>query len=143
MRRKNPATRRGRAPDSYLKLILQFPLRPIRSDRELDQAISTINSLLDREKLDRGEQDYLDVLGDLVENYEEENHPIEAANDAEMLAFLLDLKSISQTQLANQTAIASSTISDVLSGKRQLTRSHIEKLAAFFQVTPGVFLGGA
>ena len=140
MRRQHQATRRGRAPDSYLKWILRFPLRPIRSDRELDQAVSMINALLDQEKLDRGEQDYLDVLSDLVEHYEEEQHPIPPAGESEMLAFLMDVKDLNQTRLAHQAGIASSTISEVLTGKRQLTRQHIEKLAAFFQIPPGVFL---
>jgi transcriptional regulator with XRE-family HTH domain len=36
--------------------------------------------------------------------------------------------------------IAESTISEVLSGKRRLTRAQLEKLAAYFHVVPAVFM---
>lgn len=136
-------TSRAAARDSYLALVQEFPLRPLRSERDLDRAVEMIDALLARRRLDAGERDYLDVLSDLVESYEEHHHPIEPASDAEMLAFLLDIKQLRQNDLASATGIASSTISEVLAGKRHLTRQHIEKLAAHFRVDPGVFLGGA
>ena len=131
---------RRQRDDSYFALIQQFPLRPIRSEAELDQATEMVNALLDRARLDRGQRDYLDVLSDLVESYEEEHHPIAAPSDAELLAHFLELKNVRQSELGTRTGIAQSTISEVLAGKRQLTRGHIEKLAAFFDIEPGAFL---
>jgi HTH-type transcriptional regulator / antitoxin HigA len=55
--------------DRYLQLVCQFPLRPLRSEAELDKAIAMVDSLVDRPRLSRGEQDYLDVLADIVERY--------------------------------------------------------------------------
>ena len=74
--------------DGYLDLVGQFPLRPIRSEKKLDRAIAMINSLLDRDRLSPAEADYLDVLGDLVERYEDKHHPIPDVSDGEMLRFL-------------------------------------------------------
>src|ERR1700726_4488105 len=59
-----------------LALIRRFPLRPIRSEAELDRATAVINTLLDRAKLDAAEDDYLDVLSNLVEHYEDKHHAI-------------------------------------------------------------------
>ena len=42
--------RPSKAFDAYLHLVRQFPLRPIRSEKELDRAISMIDSLLDRDR---------------------------------------------------------------------------------------------
>jgi HTH-type transcriptional regulator/antitoxin HigA len=125
--------------DSYLALIRRFPLRPIRSDAELDRAIAVVDSLVDRDRLDRGESDYLDVLSDLVERYEEEHHPIAPASDAAMLEHLMDSRDVTQLAVAEATGIVNSTLSAVLSGKRRLTRDHIARLAAYFQVGPTVF----
>jgi len=139
-------TRNGRkktVADSYLELIRQFPLRPIRSEGELDDAIRLINLLLDKGRLDSGARDYLDVLSNLVEDYEEKHHPIPPSTDAEMLAFLLETKHLKQNQLARETGIAASTISEVLAGTRELTRGQIAKLSAFFHVEPGVFMSTA
>ena len=133
--------RRAAPPDSYLSLIHRFPLRAIRDDRELDQAIALVNELLDRPKLDEGETDYLDVLGDLVEAYEERAHPMEPASDAAMLDSLLTDRGQSQLQVAAATGIANSTVSNVRHGKRQLTRDHIRRLAKHFHINPGVFHG--
>lgn len=132
----------GRGPaltSSYLALIRRFPLRPIQSEVELDYATSVMNSLLDRD-LDPAEDDYLDVLSDLVERYEDKHHPIGDVSEDEMLAFLIEQKGVSQAEAARGAGIAESTISEVLSGKRELTRKQIEKLAAYFHVSPAVFL---
>lgn len=124
---------------AYLGLVATLPLRPIRSERELDRATKMIDSLLNRARLTKAERDYLDVLTDLVEKYESEAYPAEPASDAEMLAHLLDARGISQTELAAKAGIAGSTISEVLHGKRKLRREHIGRLAAFFGVSPTVF----
>ena len=60
-------------------------------------------------------------------------------DDAKMLRFLIEQRSITQSELARQSRIAESTLSEVQSGKRNLTRTQIGKLARFFQVEPGVF----
>jgi HTH-type transcriptional regulator/antitoxin HigA len=125
--------------DRYLELILRFPLRPIRSDQELDQAIDVIDSLIDRPRLKTAEKDYLDVLSDLVERYESEHHPIPPLPDSELLQHLIELKGVPQAVVARDTAIAESTISEVIAGRRKLSRTHIGKLARYFSVQPGAF----
>ena len=132
----------GKGRDRYLDLIHQFPLRPIRSDEELDDAIRVIDSLIDQDGLTKAEQDYLDVLGDLVEVYEAETIPNKPATDAERLQFLIETKGVSQAGVAKGTGIAVSTVSEVLSGKRKLNRRQIGKLVKYFHVGPGVFSFG-
>ncbi len=124
--------------DLYMDLIRQFPLRPIRSDKELDEAVKRIDSLLDR-RLGPGEQDYLDVLSELVERYESEAVPIGGVSDAAILRHLIEAKGVTQSEVAREAGIAVSTISDVLSSRRELTRQQIGKLAGYFHVQPGVF----
>ena len=60
-------------------------------------------------------------------------------SDAEMLRHLIEAKGVSQTEVADATGIAVSTISEVLQGKRTLNRGHIGKLAKYFSVPPDVF----
>jgi HTH-type transcriptional regulator/antitoxin HigA len=133
------ATERGKKKDLYLELVLRFPLRPIRSDKELTAAIKVVDSLLDRKDIAPEEGDYLEVLGDLIESYESEAHPIAPVSDVAMLRHLIEAKGVSQTEVAKATGIADSTISDVLKGKRSLSRKHIGKLSRYFSVSPNVF----
>lgn len=125
---------KGKARDSYLKCVLAFPLTTISSDDHLSTAGQVMDDLLAREKLDRGQQSYLDALSDLVASYEDEHFPIEPASDADMLRHLLDAKGVSQAELHRQTGISKSSISEVLSEKKPLSRPMMRKLAAYFQV---------
>lgn len=125
--------------DRYIELVHTFPLRPIRSDAELNSAIAMIDSLIDRDDLDPGEEDYLEVLSDLVHKHEAEHDPIEPVSDAVMIRFLLDSKDMTQTDLADRSKIAESTISEVLAGKRTLSRRHIAAVSKVFHVNPSIF----
>ena len=130
----------GKAKDRYLELILRFPLRPLRCDEDLDAAVAMIDTLLSRSSLKREEQDYLEVLGDLVEAYETEAHPLGPVSDADLLSHLIEARGVSQSEVAGATGIAVSTISEVLRGKRTLNRAHIGKLARYFHVSPDTFV---
>ena len=130
---------RKKVKDPYFDLVRRFPLRPIRSDKELNVAVKMVDSLLDRKDLASEEEDYLEVLGDLIEQYESEAHPIAPVSDMEMLRHLIEAKGVSQTEVSKATGIADSTISEVLKGKRSLNRNHIGKLAQYFNVSPDVF----
>jgi HTH-type transcriptional regulator/antitoxin HigA len=130
----------GKTEDRYLELVRQFPLRPLRSEADLDAAVAVIDRLIDRPRLTAAEQDYLDVLSDQVEAYEDEMVPIRPVGDAELLRFLIEQKNVTQAEAASGAGIAESTMSEVLAGKRKLNRAQIAKLARYFHVEPGAFL---
>src|SRR5438105_1417748 len=131
------AVSKKKVRDAYLDLVQAFPLRPIRSDEELGEAIKVIDSLLDRESLSPAEQDYLDVLSDLIEKYEGEEHPMTPVSDAALLRHLIEARGVTQTQLSKRTGIDETTLSLVLAGKRNLSRGHIGKITHYFGVAPG------
>jgi HTH-type transcriptional regulator/antitoxin HigA len=127
--------------DTYLKLVRLFPLVHIRDDKHLSAAQEMIDQLLEK-NLDKGAQDYLDVLTDLVEVYEDEHHPIPAASEADVLRELMRGRGLSQPTLARAVKISQSTISAVLNGVRSLTKEQVLALAKFFNVSPLAFLAG-
>jgi HTH-type transcriptional regulator/antitoxin HigA len=142
---KRSATTRSKrivVEDCYLDLVRRFPLRPLRSAADLDAAVEMIDSLLDRPRLAPAEQDYLDVLSDLVGAYENEHVPIRPVGDVDLLRFLIEQKNATQAAVATGSGIVESTISEVLAGKRALNRTQIVKLARYFHVEPGAFLAG-
>jgi HTH-type transcriptional regulator/antitoxin HigA len=57
-----------------------------------------------------------------------------------MLRFLIESKATSQTEVASNTGIAESTMSEILAGKREMNRKHIESLARYFRVSPAIFM---
>ncbi len=125
---------KGKGRDSYLELVLAFPLASIKSEAHLDEAQKVMDRLLAKGELDDGEEMYLDALSDLVATYEDEHQAIEPASDADMLRHLLEAKGVTQAQLSRDTAITKSTISEVLAGKKRFSRQMIRKFAAYFKV---------
>jgi HTH-type transcriptional regulator / antitoxin HigA len=129
------------ARDSYLELILSFPLASIRSEKHLAAAQGVMDRLLVKGRLDVGEEMYLDALSDLVAAYEDEHYPIAPPSDADMLRHLMDAKDINQARLSRDTGISKSTISEVLTRKKPFSRQMIRKLATYFKVDVTVLAG--
>lgn len=130
----------GKGQARYLELLEKFPLRPIQSEADLDAATEVIHELIDQKSRSKAEEDYLDILSRVVEQYEEVHYPLEDTPAHEMLAELMESNQYTQAQVAKGAKIAVSTVSEILSGKRKMTRGQIEKLSQFFKVSPAVFL---
>ena len=126
-------------PDSYFELVRWFPLTHIRSLRHLGQAIALVDELLQK-RLDRGAQEYLDALSDLIATYEDEHTPIPDASESDVLRELMRSSGHKQTALSKAVGISQSTLSAILTGEREMTKSHMSALAKFFNVPPSVFL---
>jgi HTH-type transcriptional regulator / antitoxin HigA len=129
--------------DTYMLLVQEFPLRPIRNDRELAQASEIADRLSTCEDPEAAQEDYLDVLDSLIEQYEREKHPIKPLSDSDLLRELMVARGVSQRDVAGATGIIYSTISSVLAGRRELTRDQIGELADYFHIDPGSFSFGS
>lgn len=126
-------------PDSYFDLVKKFPLTHIRNSRHLEQAIELVDELLQK-NLDRGAQEYLDALSDLIASFEDDKAPIPDASESDVLRELMRAGGHSQSQLQKAVGISQSTLSAILSGGREMTKEHMITLARFFNVPPAVFL---
>jgi HTH-type transcriptional regulator/antitoxin HigA len=133
-------TTRHAAGKAYLDLIQRFPLRPLRSEADLDAAIAVIDTLTDRNELAPGEHDYLDVLARLVEDYEDEHDPLPEMTGVEALRFLIEENDLSQAQLSKETGIPGTTLCEVLTGKRGISPKVRAALARRFKVAPALFV---
>ena len=125
---------KGTVRERYLELVAEFPLTSIKSEAHLSAAQLAMDRLLAKGQLSEGETMYLDALSDLVAAYEDAHHAIPPASDADMLRHLMEAKGVTQSQLSGETHIAKSTISEILHGKRAISRPMIRKLAEYFRV---------
>ena len=123
--------------NSYVELLQKFPPRPIKSEAELLVVQEVIDNLLDS-KITPEKQDYINVLGILVHEYEEKHVLIPDLSGVELLKALIDEFSLKQKDLV-PVFKTESTVSAILSGQRKFTVEHIEKLADFFNISPSAF----
>jgi HTH-type transcriptional regulator/antitoxin HigA len=126
--------------DLYLNLIREFPLRPLRSEADLDDAIAVIDGLVDRGALAPEQRDYLDVLSGLVESYEDRHDPLPDLPGVDALRYLIEENGLSQSQLSRETNIPEATLSEILSGKRGISPKVRGILAGRFKVDPALFI---
>jgi HTH-type transcriptional regulator / antitoxin HigA len=126
------------ASPTYLELLQRFPPRPIATPADFAATQAIIDALLDQPALTPDEQDYLNVLGSLVYEYEEQHVEIPHLSGVALLKALIEEQGLRQKDLVSIFK-TESIASAILNGQRQLTVEHIEKLAAYFHVSPAVF----
>lgn len=126
----------------YLELLKKFPPRPIKSAAELSEAQAVIDALLDSREITPEKRDYINVLGTLVHEYEEKHVSMPDLSGVELLKALMGELDLKQKDLV-PIFKTESIVSAILNGQRRLTVEHIEKLSAFFHVSPSVFFSRA
>jgi HTH-type transcriptional regulator / antitoxin HigA len=123
--------------NSYIELLQKFPPRPINSEVEFLAVQEVIDDLLDSGQITTEIQDYMNVLGTLVHEYEEKYVSVPDLSGVELLKALIDEFDLKQKLVP--VFKTESIVSAILNGQRQFTVEHIEKLADFFKISPAVF----
>jgi HTH-type transcriptional regulator/antitoxin HigA len=100
--------------------------------------VSALLELDRRSQLTAAERNFAELLTLLIEAYEEKHHSIRSASPVEVLQELLLANDLRQKDLVPQLG-SESVVSEILSGKRELNKNHIEKLSKRFNVSPEVF----
>jgi HTH-type transcriptional regulator/antitoxin HigA len=110
----------------------------ITSERQHEQYLSVLDKLASKHNPTTEEEKYAEVLMTLIEAYEEEHHSIPDASPVEVLRTLMDANDLRQKDLVSIFG-SESIVSEILHKKRDLNKTHIEKLSKRFNVSPAVF----
>jgi len=104
------------------------------------QARATIDKLLDEvgDNESHPLADVLDYLADQIKAYEDQNFQIPEAAPNEVLRFLMEQHGLKQEDLGE--CASQSRISDILSGKRSISKEIAKRLAYHFHVRADLFL---
>lgn len=111
---------------------------PITSERQHEEYLSVLDKLASKGHPTSEEEKYAEVLIALIEAYEEKRHSIPDASPIEVLRTLMDANDLRQKDLASVFG-SESIVSEVLHRKRDLNKTHSEKLSKQFRVSPAVF----
>jgi HTH-type transcriptional regulator/antitoxin HigA len=111
---------------------------PITSERQHEEYLSVLDKLAAKVHPTSEEEKYAQVLMTLIEAYEREHHPVPDASPLEVLRALMEANNLRQRDLVPIFG-SEGIISEVLHGKRNLSKTHIQKLSARFHVSPAVF----
>ncbi|MEO8596816.1 MAG: transcriptional regulator [Candidatus Solibacter sp.] len=125
---------------AYGKLLSAARPRVIKTDAENERAIAKLEALdtLGR-KLTGEEAELAELLTLLIQRFEETRYPLSNATPLDALRELMEVRDIRQRDLIPIFG-ASSVASDVLNGKRGISKTHARKLADFFHAPLSLFI---
>lgn len=101
-------------------------IKPIRTKKDYEQALERLEVIFDAKKgTDKGDE--LEILGMLIENYENEKFPINFPDPVEAIKFRMEQLGYTQSDLANVVGLKSRA-SEILNRKRKLSLEMIRQL---------------
>ncbi len=110
----------------------------IHSDEDLERAVIYAEELADLFEDGNSEiESLLDYVLNVIDKYEDNHYPVKDPSPIDMLKFLMEQNGDKQKDLID--IAPKSAISEILSGKRPLNKSHIEKLSKKYHTNPSVF----
>jgi HTH-type transcriptional regulator / antitoxin HigA len=113
-------------------------LKVIKTEAEYSAAIERFEALLDAQP-GQPEYDERDVLAVLIERYEDEHFPIDMPDPIEAIKFRMEQSGLSQRDLVPYLG-SRSRVSEVLSGKRELTLAMIRSLHSHVGIPADVLI---
>jgi HTH-type transcriptional regulator/antitoxin HigA len=133
----------GALPDiaqNWAALQAQLSLTPIRNEEDYQRMVRVANSLADHLKGNQEDPlaDLFAIVSELVEKWEVSHVIIPKAEPREVLRHLLETNGLKQKDLVG---IASPTVvSDILAGRRAISKKVAKALALRFHTDVSVFL---
>jgi HTH-type transcriptional regulator/antitoxin HigA len=124
----------------YARVLAKILPRVITNDEEHERMLAEVEKLMDKGEQRTPEQDAaLELMVRLVQDYEEKHHPLPDPSPGEMLVYLMELRGLKQ---ADMVPIFKSRgyVSDVIHGKRAISRGLARQLAGFFNVSADLFI---
>lgn len=102
-------------------------LKPIKTESDYKAALKRLEAIFDA-KPGTLESDELEVLGLLVDDYENKHYPIDAPDPIEAIKIRMEEMQLKQIDLIPEIG-GKSRVSEILNRKRRLTIDMIRKLA--------------
>lgn len=124
----------------YRKLLdVTLPVA-IRTEAEYHRLLGAAAALMEKSEDEMSEEEgrLLEMLSILIDEYENRAHPLPKAEPHKMLAYLLQEKNMKPSDL--WTVLPKSRASEILNGKRSISKAQARKLAELLRVPVDLFV---
>jgi len=101
-------------------------IKPIKTEADYQAALNRLDKIFDA-KIGTKESDEADILGLLIDNYENIHHPIDAPDPIEAIKIRMKELDLKQVDLIPEIG-GKSRVSEVLNRKRKLTIDMVRNL---------------
>ena len=128
-------------PVAYGKLLAKVQPHAIKDEAEYDRLVAEVGRLMDRgeENLRPEETSLLEMISILIEEYDREHYPLSPLQPHQMLTFLMEQRGLEPHDLWPVLG-SKSRVSEILNGKREISKAQARKLAEFFHISVDLFI---
>lgn len=125
----------------YGRVLARAAPTVVQTEEENERLLTEIEKLMTKGEgnLTPEEDALLELLTGLVESYEGRAYPLEEASPKEPITFLLEQRGLTQSALWPVLG-SKGRVSEILSGKRNVSKEQAKKLRDFFHISPAAFI---
>ena len=124
----------------YASLLRQSLPRPIRTERECEVMKQKLLELEELDSPSPEQEELAELLAILIEKYEDQHHPLDdLSTPQERLLALMEERAIPQSEISRLLG-SRSQASDILGGRRSISKTQAKKLADSLHVPVDLFL---
>lgn len=125
----------------YSSLLAEFQPKVITSEEENERALAVVEKIMPlRENITPEQDALLELLVTLIEKFEDEHYQLlRESNPHSMLQFLMEQRNLKQSDLVGILGSKGVT-SEVVNGKRSISKAQAKALGEFFHVSAALFL---
>lgn len=126
----------------YSTLLASILPHVIHTEQENERCLAVLEALDSKDNPSLEEERIAELLTLLIENFEDKAYALPKASPLDIVRHLMESNGLRQAQMVDVFGTAS-VASEVLHGKRALSKAHIAKLSARFHVSPELFFSPA
>lgn len=123
----------------YGKLLSRVLPGVIETEKENERMLAEVNKLMAKPKLSPAESKLFDLMVRLIEDFEEQHYELNASTPNGVLRELMEARGVKQRDLWELFG-SKGTASEVINGKRSISKAQAKALGKYFRVSPELFL---
>jgi HTH-type transcriptional regulator / antitoxin HigA len=124
---------------NYSNLLAEVAPRAIETEAEYDRLLAVAEGLTFAKNRTPEEKALHKLLVTLIEVYEAQNYPIDKSEPHEILQHIMEASGTRQADLVGIIG-SSGVVSEVVNGKRAISKAQAKALGDYFKVSPSLFI---
>jgi HTH-type transcriptional regulator/antitoxin HigA len=125
---------------TYSTLLAEIAPKAIETEAEYDRLLKEAEKLTFTKNPTPEQTALYKLLVTLIEVYEAEKYPMDKSEPHEILQHIMEAKCIRQADLVDIMKSSSGVVSEVVNGKRAISKAQAKALGDYFQVSPSLFI---
>ncbi|MEH2288417.1 helix-turn-helix domain-containing protein [Nostoc sp.] len=123
----------------YSSLLAEVAPKVIETEEEYDRALAMAERLTFYKNRTPEQQALHKLIVTLIEAYEAQNYPMDESAPHEILQHIMEASNTRQADLVGIIG-SSGVVSEVVNGKRSISKAQAKALGDYFKVTPSLFI---